>query len=101
MLSTALVAFFEEGWRDQLDRLYLKWRSGTQSQGEEEYPNTIRRKKTKCICHIWPSNCLLIHVTEGKKEGRVEVTGRWGRRRKKLWMTLRKRADTGNWRRKH
>jgi len=101
VLSTAFVAFFEEGCRDQLGRLCEKWRRGTQSQGGEEYPNTIRRKKTKWICHILHRNCLLIHVIAEKKEGRVEVAGRWGSRRKKLWMTLRKRAGTGNWRRKH
>ena len=30
------------------------------------------------------SNCLLIHATEGKMEGRIEVTGRRGRRSKQL-----------------
>jgi hypothetical protein len=29
------------------------------------------------------------------------VTGKWGRRRKQLLMTLRKREDTLNWKRKH
>jgi hypothetical protein len=29
-------------------------------------------------------NCLLTHVIEGKLEGRIEVTGRRGRRRKQL-----------------
>ena len=29
-------------------------------------------------------NCLLKHVIEGKIEGRIEVTGRRGRRRKQL-----------------
>jgi hypothetical protein len=27
-------------------------------------------------------NCLLKHVTEGKIEGRIEVMGKWGRRRR-------------------
>ena len=43
------------------------------------------------IGHILCRNCLLKHVTEGKIEGRIEVTGRRGRRRttviKKIrWM---------------
>jgi hypothetical protein len=29
-------------------------------------------------------NCLLKHVIEGNKEGRMEVTGRQGRRRNQL-----------------
>jgi hypothetical protein len=29
-------------------------------------------------------NCLLKHVIEGKREGRIEVTGGRGRRRKQL-----------------
>jgi hypothetical protein len=29
-------------------------------------------------------NCLLKHVIEGRLEGRIEVPGRWGRRREQL-----------------
>jgi hypothetical protein len=32
--------------------------------------------------HIWLRNCLLKHVLAGKVEGRLEVMGRLGRRRK-------------------
>jgi len=42
------------------------------------------RKKTEWFCHILRRNCLLRHIIEGKVDGRIEVTGRWGRRRKKL-----------------
>jgi len=39
---------------------------------------------------------------EERIEGRLEVTIRRGRRRRKLpWMTIRKRENTGNWKRKH
>jgi len=39
---------------------------------------------------------------EERIEGRLEVTIRRGRRRRKLpWMTLRKRENAGNWKRKH
>jgi hypothetical protein len=34
------------------------------------------------IGHILRRNCLLKHVMEGKLEGRIEMTGRRGRRRK-------------------
>jgi hypothetical protein len=46
--------------------------------------HTIKRRKANWIGHILRRNCLLKHVIEGKIEGRIEVTGRRGRRRKKL-----------------
>jgi hypothetical protein len=55
--------------------------------GGEEKMNillTIKRRKAKWIGHILRRNCLLKHVIEGKIEGRIEVTGRRGRRRKQL-----------------
>jgi hypothetical protein len=33
-------------------------------------------------------NCLLKHMIEGKLEGRIETTGRWGRRCKRLLDVL-------------
>jgi len=55
------------------------------SQKEErDILNTITQRKTNCICHILRSNCLLKHVIEGEIEGRINVTGRRGRRRKQL-----------------
>jgi hypothetical protein len=44
----------------------------------------IKRRKANWIGHILRRNCLLKHVIEGKLEGRIEMTGRWGRRRKQL-----------------
>jgi len=46
------------------------------------------------IGHILRRNCLLQRVTEGKIQGGIEVTGRQGRGRRKLLMTLRKGEDT-------
>ena len=40
-------------------------------------------------------NCLLKHVTEGKAEGRIEVTGRRGRRSKQLLDKLQEKG--GYW----
>jgi hypothetical protein len=57
------------------------------SQGAEEKRDillTIKRRKTKWIGRILYRKCLLKHVNEGKIEGRIEVTGRRGRRRKQL-----------------
>jgi len=44
----------------------------------------IRKRKANWIGHILRGNCLLQRVTEGKIQGGIEVTGRQGRRRKKL-----------------
>jgi hypothetical protein len=44
----------------------------------------IRKRKANWIGHILCRNCLLQRVTEGKIQGGREVTGRQGRRRRKL-----------------
>ena len=47
------------------------------------------------IGHILHRNCLLKHVIEGKIDGRVEVTGRRGRRCKQLLADL--KGSRGYW----
>jgi len=44
----------------------------------------IRKRKTNWIGHILRRNCLLQRVIEGKIKGKIEVTGRRGRRCRKL-----------------
>jgi hypothetical protein len=44
----------------------------------------ISKLKANWIGHILRRNCLLQRVIEGKLKGRIEVTGRRGRRRKLL-----------------
>jgi hypothetical protein len=44
----------------------------------------ISKRKATWIGHILPRNCLLQQVVEGKIQGEIEVTGRRGRRRRKL-----------------
>jgi len=52
----------------------------------------ISKKKVNWIRHILRRNCLLQRVIEGKiKEGGIEVTGRRGRRRRKLLDDLKER----------
>jgi uncharacterized membrane protein YgaE (UPF0421/DUF939 family) len=51
---------------------------------ERNILRTIKRRKANWIGHIWHRNCLLKHVIEGKIEGRIEMTGKRGRRRKQL-----------------
>jgi hypothetical protein len=45
---------------------------------------TIKSGKANWIGHILHKNCLLKHGTEGKVEGKMEVTGRRRRRRMRL-----------------
>jgi hypothetical protein len=64
----------------------------------EEERNILRvsrGRKANCIGHILSRNGLLKDVTEGKIKGRIEVTGRRGRRRKQLQYDLRKRKNKG------
>jgi hypothetical protein len=51
---------------------------------ERNILHTIKRRKANWIAHILRRNCLLKHVIEGKLEGRIELTGRRGRKRKQL-----------------
>jgi hypothetical protein len=55
-------------------------------RGKEEGNNlpAIKRKQADRVGRILRRNCLLKHVTEGKMEGRIEVTRRRERRRKQL-----------------
>jgi hypothetical protein len=55
---------------------------------ERNILQTIKRRKANRIDRILRRNCLLKHVIEGKIEGRIEVTGRRGRRRKKILNDL-------------
>jgi len=51
----------------------------------------IRKWKANWIGHILRRNCLLQRVIEGKIQGGIEVTGRQGRRRRKLLDDLKER----------
>ena len=51
----------------------------------------ISKRKANWIGHILRRNCLLQGVIEGKIKGGIEVTGRRGRRRRKLLDDLKDR----------
>jgi hypothetical protein len=51
----------------------------------------IRKRRANWIGHILRRNCLLQRVTEGKIQGGIEVTGRQGRRRRKILDELKER----------
>jgi hypothetical protein len=58
---------------------------------ERNVVHTMKRRKANWIGHILRRNCFLKHVIEGKLEGRIEMTGRRGRRRKQLLDDLKKK----------
>ena len=51
---------------------------------ERNIIHTMKRMKANWIGHISRWNCLLKHVIEEEIEGRMEVTGRRGKRHKQL-----------------
>jgi len=46
--------------------------------------HAVKRREVNWFGHSLRRNCLVKHVIEGKVEGRIEVMGRRGRRRKQL-----------------
>jgi len=52
----------------------------------------IRKRKANWIGQILRRNCLLQRVIEGKIKGGIEVTGRRGRKRRKLLDDLKERT---------
>jgi hypothetical protein len=57
--------------------------------------NEIRKRKANRIGYILHRNCLLQRVIEGKIQGGIEVTGRQGRRHRKLLDNLNLFVDGG------
>ena len=51
----------------------------------------ISKRKASLIGHTLLRNCLLQQVIEGKIKGRIEVTRRRGKRRKKLLDDIKER----------
>jgi len=51
----------------------------------------IRKRKANWIGYILRRNCLLQRFIEGKIQGGIEMTGRQGRRRRKLLDELKER----------
>ena len=75
----------------QLDRSCEKWRSITRVKEQRNILHEISKRKANWIGHILPRNCLVQGVIEGKIKGGIEVTGRRGRRRRKLLNDLKER----------
>jgi hypothetical protein len=60
-------------------------------KAERNILHGIKRRKATWIGHILRRTFLLKHVIEGKLEGRIEMTGRRGRRRKQLLDDLKEK----------
>jgi hypothetical protein len=56
----------------------------------------IRKRKASWIGHILRRNCLIQQVIEGEIKGGIKVTGRLGRRRRKLLYDLKERRGCSN-----
>ena len=56
---------------------------------------TIKRRKPTWICHVMVKNYLLKHIIKGKREGKMEVMRRRGRRLKQLLDDLKEKK--GYW----
>ena len=83
----------------------IRWtdrvRNGEVLLGVKEQRNIlheISKRKANWIGHDLRRNFLLQRVIEGKIKGGIEVTGRRGRRRRKLLKDLKKGEDTVIWR---
>jgi hypothetical protein len=64
----------------------------TKRRAERNVLRTINRRNANWIGHIFCKNCLLKYVIERKIKGRIEVTGRRGRRRKQLLDDLKEKS---------
>jgi hypothetical protein len=58
---------------------------------ERNIPHIIKGRKANWMGHIFGTNCLLKHIIEVKKEGRMNVTGRRGRRRRNFLDDLKEK----------
>ena len=70
-----------EGWRRAVGTIVRKIKKYyIRVKKKRNILRTIKRRKADWIGHIWRRNCLIKHVIDGK----VEETGRQGRRSKQL-----------------
>jgi hypothetical protein len=84
----------EKYGEDQSERSCEKLRS-IRIKEERNILQRIKRREANWICHSLRRNCHAKHVIQGTIDGRIEVTGRRGRRRKELMDDLKK--NWGYW----
>ena len=81
----------EKDGKDKLDRHVRNEEVLLRVQEQKNILHEISKRKANWIGHILRRNCLLKRVIEGKIKGRIEVTGRRGRRRRKLLDELKEK----------
>jgi hypothetical protein len=64
-------------WTDRVRNVQVLRRA----KEERDVPHTVKGREVNWIGHILRRSCRLKYVNDGKMEGRIEVTGRWRRRR--------------------
>ena len=74
-------------WTDHVRKVVVLLRVKEQRKILHE----LSKRKANWVGHILRRNCLLQRVIEGKIKGGIEVTGRRGRRRRKLPDRLKER----------
>jgi hypothetical protein len=78
------------GWTDRMKNEVLH-----RGKDERNILRTIHRRNVNAVRHILCRDCLLKHVFEGRIEGIIEVTERWGIRCKQLLDDL--KGKRGCW----
>jgi hypothetical protein len=76
---------------DQLDRSLKNEEVLHTVKEERNIVHAAKGKQCSWIGHILRRNCLLKHFIKGTREGRVEMTGGRGRRRKQLLDDLKEK----------
>ena len=76
-------------WTDRV----RNWEVLHRVKEERRILHTLNGRKANWIGHILRRNCLLKQVIEGRIEGRIDVTGRRGRRHKQLLDDLKERRE--------
>jgi hypothetical protein len=81
-----------EEWRRSVEPIMLEMKKYyLRVKEQRNILHKISKPKANWIGHILRRNCLPKQVIEGKIKGGIEVTGRRGRRRKKLLDDLKER----------
>jgi hypothetical protein len=84
---------YGEGWKRSVGQIMweMKMYYPRRVKEQRNILHEIRKRKANWFGHILRRNCLLQRVTEGKIQGGIEVTGRQGRKRRKLFDDLKER----------
>jgi hypothetical protein len=80
-----------EGWKRSVGLIVRNEDVLLRVKEQRNILHEIRKRKANWIGHILRRNCILQRVIEGKIQGRIEMTGRQGRRRSKLLDDLKER----------